>query len=297
MELPMVVRDPRGAARREPRAVLNPVRVIGITGGKGGVGKTTIAINMATAMAQMGRRVLLLDGDLGLANVDVLLGIAPRLNLGHVISGERPLEDIIVEVPQGFGIIPAASGVERLVTLSDAEHAGLVRAFSSLGRGVDTLIVDTAAGISPAVLQLLRACQHVVLAVCDEPASVTDAYAMVKVLSRSHGVNRFHIVASMVRERGAGENIFRTLTRVAGRFLDVTLEFAGEIPDDPLLRRAIREQRPVVDAYPSSPSAMALKQLSVAADNWPVPGGARGHIEFFAERLVQRRPARLEVVR
>jgi flagellar biosynthesis protein FlhG len=297
MELPMVVRDPRGAARREPRAVLNPVRVIGITGGKGGVGKTTIAINMATAMAQMGRRVLLLDGDLGLANVDVLLGIAPRLNLGHVINGERSLEDVIVEVPQGFGIIPAASGVERLVTLSDAEHAGLVRAFSSLGRGVDTLIVDTAAGISPAVLQLLRACQHVVLAVCDEPASVTDAYAMVKVLSRSHGVNRFHIVASMVRERGAGENIFRTLTRVAGRFLDVTLEFAGEIPDDPLLRRAIREQRPVVDAYPSSPSAKALKQLSVAADNWPVPGGARGHIEFFAERLVQRRPARLEVVR
>lgn len=293
----MVVRDPRGAARREPRAVRNPVRVIGITGGKGGVGKTTIAINMATAMAQMGRRVLLLDGDLGLANVDVLLGIAPRLNLGHVISGERLLEDVVVEVPQGFGIIPAASGVERLATLSDAEHAGLIRAFSSLGRGVDTLIVDTAAGISPAVLQLLRACQHVVMAVCDEPASVTDAYAMIKVLSRSHGVSRFQVVASMARERGAGENIFRTLTRVAGRFLDVTLEFAGEIPDDPLLRRAIREQRPVVDAYPSSPSARALKQLSVAADKWPVPGGARGHIEFFAERLVQRRPARLEVVR
>lgn len=293
----MVVRDTRGAPRRDPGSLLNPVRVIGVTGGKGGVGKTTIAINMATAMAQMGRRVLLLDGDLGLANVDVLLGIAPRLNLGHVISGERLLEDVLVEVPQGFSIIPAASGLERLASLSEVEHAGLIRAFSSLGRGVDTLIVDTAAGISPSVLQLLRACQHVVLAVCDEPASVTDAYALVKVLSRSYGVSRFQVVASMARERGAGENIFRTLTRVASRFLDVTLEFAGEIPDDPLLRRAIREQRPVVDAYPSSPSARALKQLSVSADKWPVPGGARGHIEFFAERLVQRRPARLEVVR
>jgi flagellar biosynthesis protein FlhG len=293
----MAVRDTRGAPRRDPGSLSNPVRVIGITGGKGGVGKTTIAINMATAMAQMGRRVLLLDGDLGLANVDVLLGIAPRLNLGHVVSGERLLEDVLVEVPQGFAIIPAASGLERLASLTDVEHAGLIRAFSSLGRGIDTLLVDTAAGISPSVLQLLRACQHVVLAVCDEPASVTDAYALVKVLSRNYGVSRFQVVGSMARERGAGENIFRTLSRVAGRFLDVTLEYAGEIPEDPLLRRAIREQRPVVDAYPSSPSARALKQLSIAADKWPVPGGARGHIEFFAERLVQRRPARLEVVR
>jgi flagellar biosynthesis protein FlhG len=293
----MVVRDTRGAPRRDPGSLANPVRVIGITGGKGGVGKTTIAINMATAMAQMGRRVLLLDGDLGLANVDVLLGIAPRLNLGHVVSGERLLEDVLVEVPQGFAIIPAASGLERLASLTDVEHAGLIRAFSSIGRGIDTLLVDTAAGISPSVLQLLRACQHVVLAVCDEPASVTDAYALVKVLSRNYGVSRFQVVGSMARERGAGENIFRTLSRVAGRFLDVTLEYAGEIPEDPLLRRAIREQRPVVDAYPSSPSARALKQLSIAADKWPVPGGARGHIEFFAERLVQRRPARLEVVR
>lgn len=293
----MAVRDTRGAPRRDPGSLSNPVRVIGITGGKGGVGKTTIAINMATAMAQMGRRVLLLDGDLGLANVDVLLGIAPRLNLGHVVSGERLLEDVLVEVPQGFAIIPAASGLERLASLTDIEHAGLIRAFSSLGRGIDTLLVDTAAGISPSVLQLLRACQHVVLAVCDEPASVTDAYALVKVLSRNYGVSRFQVVGSMARERGAGENIFRTLSRVAGRFLDVTLEYAGEIPEDPLLRRAIREQRPVVDAYPSSPSARALKQLSIAADKWPVPGGARGHIEFFAERLVQRRPARLEVVR
>lgn len=292
----MAVRESGGAAKRVSKSV-NPVRVIGVTGGKGGVGKTTIAINLASAMTQQGHKVMLFDGDLGLANVDVLLGIAPRYNLGHVISGERLLEDVVVRVPQGFSIIPAASGVERLANLNDAEHAGLIRAFSTLGTDIDTLIVDTAAGISPSVLQLLRACQHVVLAVCDEPASVTDAYAMVKVLSRNYGVTRFQVVASMTRESGAGEGLFRTLSRVAGRFLDVTLEFAGEIPDDPLLRRSIREQRPVVDAYPSSPAALSLKQLAGRADKWPVPAGARGHIEFFAERLVQRRPTRLEVVR
>ncbi len=280
----------RGSARR-------PVRVIGVTGGKGGVGKTSIAINLATALAGMGRRVLLLDGDLGLANVDVLLGIAPRHNLAHVISGERLLEEIVVETPQGFRVVPAGSGVERLATLGEAEHAGLVRAFSSLGGDLDTLIVDTAAGIAPSVLQLLRACQHVVVAVCDEPASLTDAYAIVKVLSRNYGVGRFQVVASMTRVHGAGQSVFRALSRVATRFLDVTLDYAGEIPEDPLLRRSIREQRPVVEAYPSSPAAAALKQLARRADTWAVPEGARGHIEFFAERLVQQPAVRLEIVR
>jgi flagellar biosynthesis protein FlhG len=283
--------------RRPLGSTARPVRVIGVTGGKGGVGKTSIAINLATALARMGRGVLLLDGDLGLANADVLLGMAPRHNLAHVISGERLLEEIVVETPQGFRIVPGGSGIERLTTLAEAEHAGLVRAFSSLGGDIDTLIVDTAAGIAPSVLQLLRACQHIVVAVCDEPASLTDAYAIVKVLSRNYGVGRFQIVASMTRERGAGESVFRTLSRVATRFLDVTLEYAGEIPEDPLVRRSIREQRPVVDAFPSSPAAAALKQLAQRADKWAVPEGARGHIEFFAERLVQQPAVRLEIVR
>ncbi len=293
----MPVHELRARPRRSVGSGPGPVRVIGVTGGKGGIGKSTIAVNLSTALSQMGRRVLLFDGDLGLANVDVLLGITPRHNLAQVISGERLLEEIVVEAPQGFRVIPAGSGIERLTTLTEAEHAGLVRAFSALGADIDTLIVDTAAGIAPSVLQLLRACQHVVVVVCDEPTSLTDAYALVKVLSRSHGVGRFQVVASMSRARGTGESVFRTLNRVATRFLDVTLEYAGEIPDDPLVRRSIREQSPVVDVYPSSPAATALKQLAQRADTWAVPEGARGHIEFFAERLVQRPAPRLEIVR
>ena len=273
------------------------VQVIAVTGGKGGVGKSTVSVNLATGFAQQGRRTLLLDGDLGLANADVLLGITPRHTLAHVLCGERSLEDVIVQAPQGFGVVPAASGVAQLASLGAAEHIGLVRAFSSLAGALDVLVVDTPAGIAPGVLQLAQAAQHVLVVVCDEPASITDAYALIKVLSRNHGVGRFQVLANMVRERGAGERLFATLNRVTSRFLDVTLEFAGEVPEDAWLRKSIREQQPVLAAYPGSPSGQALRRLSLRAEAWPVPAGARGNIEFFAERLVQRPAVRLELVR
>jgi flagellar biosynthesis protein FlhG len=171
-----------------------------------------------------------------------------------------------------------------------------VQAFSALAARIDVLIVDTAAGIAPGVLQFSQAAQHVLVVVTDEPASLTDAYALIKVLSRDHGVSRFRVVANMSRAAGEGENLFNKLERVTGRFLDVLLEYAGEIPDDEHCRRAIRAQRPVLDAHPASPAGRAFKKLAAAADTWPVPAGPRGNLEFFVERLVRRPAARLEVV-
>jgi flagellar biosynthesis protein FlhG len=274
-----------------------PVQVIAVTGGKGGVGKTSVAVNLATALATTGRRVMLLDGDLGLANVDVFLGLSPRHTMAHVLSGERSLEEIIVESPHGVQVVPGASGVADLANLSAAGHLNLVQAFSSLSYRVDTMIVDSSAGNSHSVVQFTQASQHVVLVVCDEPASMTDAYALVKVLSRNHNVTRFQVLANMVRSPGDGEILFEKLQRVTSKFLEVTLEYVGEIPEDPYLRRAIREQRPVVGAFPSSPSTRAFKKLALKADKWPVPEGPRGNLEFFVERLVQRPERRLEVVR
>ena len=274
-----------------------PVQVIAVTGGKGGVGKTSVAVNLATALASAGRRAMLLDGDLGLANVDVFLGLSPRHTMAHVLTGERTLEEIILESPQGIQVVPGASGIAELANLSAAGHLSLVQAFSALTNRVDTMIVDTSAGISHSVLQFSQASQHVLLVVCDEPASMTDAYALVKVLSRTHDVTRFRVLANMVRSPGDGEILFEKLQRVTSKFLDVTLEYVGEIPEDPYLRRAIREQRPVVGAFPSSPSTRAFKKLALKADKWPVPEGPRGNLEFFVERLVARPQMRLEVVR
>jgi flagellar biosynthesis protein FlhG len=273
-----------------------PVQVIAITGGKGGVGKTSVSVNLATALAAASKRVVLLDGDLGLANADVFLGLSPRYTLAHVLSGERTLDEVLIQAPQGFLVVPAASGAADMANMGETQHLGLVQAFSTLAARVDILIVDTAAGISHSVLQFSQAAQQVVCVICDEPASLTDAYALVKVLSRNHGVSRFRVLANQVRMPGAGAELFRRFELVTSRFLDVVLEFAGEIPEDEYLRRSVREQRPVVDAYPSCPASRAFKKLAARADTWPIPPGPRGNIEFFVERLVRKNGAQLESV-
>jgi len=275
----------------------DPVQVIAVTGGKGGVGKTSVAVNLAAALAAQGRRVLLFDGDMGLANVDVLLGLTPRHTLEHVLDGRCTLEEAVIESPLGFKVLPGASGIARLSELSTAEHLGLVQAFSHLTAGLDVLVVDTAAGIADSVRQFCQAAQQVLVVLRDEPASLTDAYALIKLLNRGNGVRRFRILANMSPSQGAGEAVFRKLERVTNRFLDVVLEYAGEIPDDSFVRSAIREQRAVVNAFPSSPAARAFVRLARQAEKWPLAQGPRGNVEFFMERLLPASMPRLEAVR
>lgn len=263
-----------------------PVRVIAVTGGKGGVGKTNVSVNLATAMAAEGKQVLLLDADLGLANVDVLLGLNPKYNLAHVIAGQRALEEILVDGPAGVKIVPAASGIKDMAHLSPAEHAGLIRAFSELSQEVDVLVIDTAAGISDSVTSFTRAAQEVIVVVCDEPASITDAYALIKVLNRDFGVIRFHVLANMAHSVQEGRDVFVKLVKAADRFLDVTLDYIGAVPYDEYLRKAVQKQKAVVECYPRSKAATAFKNLAQKADKWPVPAVAGGHLEFFVERLI-----------
>jgi len=273
----------------------NPVKVIAVTSGKGGVGKTNVSVNLAVAMSDAGKRVMLMDADLGLANVDVLLGLHPEWNLSHVINGERTLEEIILDGPSGIMVVPAASGVKRLAELSTLENAGLIQAFSELNHDVDTLIIDTAAGINESVTSFSRAAQGVVVVVCDEPASITDAYALIKVLSLDYDIQHFRVLANQVNSAQEGRDLFNKISRVTDRYLDVTLEFIGVVPHDDYLRKAVRKQRAVVQAYPRSRSAVAFKNLAQKTDKWPVPCAAGGHLEFFIERLIQSRNGRMEV--
>ncbi len=264
-----------------------PVRVIAVTGGKGGVGKTNVSVNLAVALAEADRRVMILDADLGLANIDVVLGLHPEYDLSHVLRGERDLEEIIVTGPSGIQIVPAASGVQQMAALSRAEHAGLIRAFSDIGNDIDVLVIDTAAGISDTVVSFSCAAQEVMVVVCDEPASITDAYALIKLLNREHGVSRFRVLANMVRSAQEGRELYKTMCRVADRYLDVMLSYVGSIPYDNDLRKAVKGQKPIVQAFPRSRASQAFKNLAKKTDSWPVPNGVSGHLQFFVERLIQ----------
>jgi flagellar biosynthesis protein FlhG len=264
-----------------------PVKVLAIASGKGGVGKTNVTVNLGVALSNLGKEVLLLDADLGLANIDVMLGLHPQYNLLHVLNGSKTLSEIIVEGPAGLKIIPAASGVQKMAELSSIEHAGMIQAFSEMEQHIDILMIDSAAGIADSVVSFCKAAQEVLVVVCDEPASITDAYALIKLLNREHNVERFHVIANMCRTIQEGRELFDKISLVCDRFLDVTLDFMGIVPFDEELRAAVKKQRSVVDAYPRSKAATAFTHLAKKIDYWPVQKLPRGHMEFFVERLIQ----------
>lgn len=259
-------------------------RVITVASGKGGVGKTNVSVNLAAALAGKGRRVLLMDADLGLANVDVLLGIRPLHDLHHVISGERALEDIIVRGPLGIDIVPAASGIGRMAELTLGEQAALIRAFDHLSGLYDVLLIDAAAGLSDNVINFSKAAQEVVVVVCDEPASLTDAYAFIKVLSREHGVRRFRVLANMVRDAEQGRRLYGRLASVAGDYLEVALGYLGSVPHDERLKEAVRRQNPVLGLFPGCAASVAIQGIAERVDKLPMPAGPSGNLSFFFEK-------------
>lgn len=261
-------------------------RVLAVASGKGGVGKTNVAANLAIALAAGNRNVMLLDADLGLANVDVLLGLQPRFNLAHLVNGESDLQGTIIGGPRGLRIVPASSGNYSMIDLPVAAQAEIIRAFSDLADQPEVLVVDTAAGISDGVARFAQAAEETVVVVCDEPASITDAYAFVKVLSRHYGISRFRVVTNQTRNAQHGRALYNKLRKVADQYLDVVLHHFGNVPHDPLLKRAVQEQRSVVDAYPRSPSADAFAAMARSVYALPAANRANGGLQFFFERLL-----------
>lgn len=259
-------------------------RVIAVAGGKGGVGKTCVAVNLGMALSMSGHDVMLLDADLGLANVDVLLGLQPVHNIGHLVDGHCSLADLVLEAPHGLKVVPATSGTRRMTQLSPVQHAAVIRAFDDYPSPPDYLIIDTAAGLSESVTLFASAADEVVVVLCDEPASLTDAYALIKVLSREYGVQRVQVVANMVRGADDGRRLFEKLARVTGRFLDVPLNYMGMVPMDEHMRQAVRRQKAVVDAWPGSRATAAFKNLARVADKWSMSVDRHGRIGFFTQR-------------
>jgi flagellar biosynthesis protein FlhG len=179
-----------------------------------------------------------------------------------VLSGDKTLPEIMLDGPSGLRVIPGASGIQRMAELSTVEQAAVVHAFSEIDQDLDVLIVDTAAGISASVVNFARACQEIIVVVCDEPTSLTDAYAFIKLLNRDYGLPSFHVIANMVQGTQQGQALFQKLTKVTDHYLDVTLRFVGIVPYDDNLRKSVQKQTPVIVAFPESKSSVAIKELA-----------------------------------
>jgi flagellar biosynthesis protein FlhG len=268
-------------SKKQPK----PVRVLAIASGKGGVGKTNVAVNLAVSLSKLGNRVLLMDADMGLANVDIMLGLQTKYNLSHVLNGEKSLLEVMVDAPGDFKIVPSSSGDSRMAQLSPIENAGIVNAFSEIDQFLDVLIIDTSAGIADSVVSYCRASQEVVVVVTDEPASMTDAYALIKVLSREHKLTNFKLMANMTRTEEHGKELYKKFTKVCEKFLDVSIDYLGTIPFDHDLKQAIQRQVPVTLSKPNSMSSMAFTDAANKINQWHISADATGYLQFFIENL------------
>ncbi len=267
--------------------------VFSVTSGKGGVGKTNLAVNLACCLAEFGKRVVLLDADLGLANVDVLLGLTPSRNLFHLFHEGASLDDILCDTPYGFRILPASSGMTDMLSLSTGQKLELLEAVDVLEDEVDYFIVDTGAGINDNVIYFNLASQERLILLTPEPTSLTDAYALIKVLKIRHGVDNFRILVNMAQDMKMAKDIFIRLHMACEHFLSgVSLDLVGVIPQDPTVRASVVKQRPFCCSLPDggveSEAARAVRQVARSIETWDVSTNLDGNIKFFWKKLLFR---------
>lgn len=261
-------------------------RVIAVTSGKGGVGKTNLVGSLSRAFAEMGKEVLIVDADLGLANMDILFGIRPPFHIGHVLSGERGLEEVMVSPAERIRIIPAGSGTTELTQLTEGQKLTLLGEFESLDIAADVVLIDTGAGISKNVLYFNLAADECLVVATPEPTSITDAYAMMKVMNTEHGARHFKLVVNMVSSVKEAKQVFLSLNQAAGRFLNgVVLEYAGHVSADTLLRKSVLERKTVLTAYPQAQCSRDIRNLARVLLNTPRRRDADGTIKLFMKRF------------
>lgn len=263
-----------------------PTNVYSITSGKGGVGKTAVVANLAYNLAAMKSRVLILDADLGLANIDVVFGLTPTYNLNHFFAGERELSEIMVEGPLGIKILPAGSGLQSFIHLGAQEKMRLFDGLDAMHNHFDYVLIDTEAGISENVVYFNTAAQAIIVVTTPEPTAITDAYALMKLLSVQHHEKHFNLIVNQIDNEDDALDVYRKLTMVANRYLDISINYLGSIYRDKKMVEAIRKQKVISELYPASKVSHSFSQLAGRIYSEPCQTAPKGNLQFFWKKLL-----------
>lgn len=264
------------------------IRVIAITSGKGGVGKTNIAANLAYLLSNMKKKTLVFDADMGLANIDVILGLAPKFNLYHVLRGEKSLSDIVLEGPGGIKILPAASGIQEMTDLTKGQKLALLDELNELSDDLDFMLIDTAAGIAGNVIYFNMAAREIIVVVSPEPTAITDAYALIKILYSRHAGKKFMLLVNMVKNAAEAREVFNKLSNATSHFLNLSIEYLGYVLDDHSVQDAVRRQRALAEVYPGSRACRCLTSIARRLCRTQPGGYEAGSIKFFWKSIVDR---------
>lgn len=263
-------------------------RVIAVTSGKGGVGKTNLVGNMAVALRKKGHRVVIIDADVGLANIDIIFNLRPEFNIRHVISSEKSLKQVMVESEHGIQILPGGSGFADLTQLNEGEKLNLLSEFETLSDQADIILVDTGAGISSNVLYFNSACDECVVIATKEPTSITDAYAMMKVMSQEHGTQYFKLIVNMVDGENDAKKVYASLSGALDKFLgNVVLEYVGFIPFDRQLQRSVQQRSLIMDQDPGAAASQAITKITHHIERSKAKTNSNGSLTFFMSKVFQ----------
>jgi len=253
--------DQAGSGVISPIGKAGP-KIIAVTSGKGGVGKTNLVANLAASLAELGKKVIILDADFGLANIDVLLGLTPRFHLGHVLFGGKSLAEIMIPGPKGIRILPASSGLQRMSELTSAQRTQIVENFANLDFGTDYFLIDTAAGISRNVIHFVSSADEVIVVSAPEPTAIVDAYAVIKIILAGNLRKQVRVVINSAASAGEAQEVFCQINSVVQRFIKREVSYLGHIRQDPHIPQSVRSQVLVTHQFPDAPASRCYRELA-----------------------------------